>query len=104
MAPSWFDEDLCGAGEAYLAEHGVDVISVVPNGVWRTVGDHAGDDGETIKKLALRTQARAVFVAGKGQRAIGAITRWKMIWAFRCWQPITSSSRHAWKAVRSTSK
>ncbi|WP_050580943.1 hypothetical protein [Salinispora cortesiana] len=32
MAASWFDEDLCGVGEAYFAEHGVDVISVVPNG------------------------------------------------------------------------
>jgi maleate isomerase len=74
MAPSWFDDDLCGAGAAYFAEQGVDVVSVTPSGPsGGPLAITPETMAEAIRKLALRTRARAVFVAGNGQRAIGAI-------------------------------
>ncbi len=74
MAPSWFDDELCRAGEAYFSEHDVEVISVTPSGPpggplsitpARTV--------EAVKGLVETTDADGVFIAGNGQRAIGAI-------------------------------
>ncbi|BBZ06959.1 hypothetical protein MDOR_11280 [Mycolicibacterium doricum] len=76
MAPSWFDDELCEAGTAYFADQGLDVISVTP------CGPEGGPQAITpakmagaIRGLVERTRARAVFVAGNGQRAVGAINQ-----------------------------
>lgn len=74
MAPSWFDEPLCREGEAYFADQEVDVISVTPSGPEGgplAIGPAA--TAEAVAKLVDRTGARTVFIAGNGQRAVGAI-------------------------------
>jgi len=74
MAPSWFDERLCHEGEAYFAHQGVDVISVTPSGpVGGPLAITAAAMAQAVKKLVADTAADAVFIAGNGQRAIGAI-------------------------------
>lgn len=74
MAPSWFDDELCRAGEAYFQEQGLDVISATPSGP--EGGPRAITPAATaaaVEKLVATTGAEAVFIAGNGQRAIGAI-------------------------------
>jgi len=74
MAPSWFDEDLCRAGHSYFHEHGVDVISVTPSGpAGGPLTINPGRMAEAVGILAESTGAKAVFVAGNGQRSVGAI-------------------------------
>ncbi|MFK3672338.1 hypothetical protein ACI2IX_19400 [Leifsonia aquatica] len=76
MAPSWFDDGLCRAGERYFAEQGVDVHSATasgpPGGPLTITPQRMAD---AISQLVEQTSARAVFVAGNGQRAVGAIDR-----------------------------
>lgn len=74
MGPSWFDDDLCAEGESYFLDHGVKVASVQP------CGPPGGPSSITpariataVSEFAQSTNAEAVFVAGNGQRAIGAI-------------------------------
>lgn len=74
MAPSWFDDDLCRAGEAYFLDQGIDIISATPSGP--TGGPLTITPAATaaaVEELVAATGAQAVFVAGNGQRAIGAI-------------------------------
>ncbi|MFY1673576.1 maleate cis-trans isomerase family protein [Plantactinospora sp. WMMB334] len=74
MAPSWFDDDLCGAGGSYFTEQGVDVVSVTPSGPpGGPLAITPAATAEAVRALVARTKARAVFIAGNGQRAIGAI-------------------------------
>jgi maleate isomerase len=74
MAPSWFDEQLCQDGEAYFAQQGIDVISATPSGpVGRPLSITAEATAKAVSKLIDNTGARTVFIAGNGQRAIGAI-------------------------------
>ncbi|MDJ0318682.1 maleate cis-trans isomerase family protein [Arthrobacter antibioticus] len=74
MAPSWFDDQLCREGAAYFVNQGIDVISATPSGppggpraITAEAMTHA------VKELVDTTGAKAVFIAGNGQRAIGAI-------------------------------
>lgn len=74
MAPSWFDDQLCREGEAYFANQGVDIISATPSGPpGGPLTITAEAMAVALKELVEVTGARAVFVAGNGQRAIGAI-------------------------------
>lgn len=74
MAPSWFDDELCRAGEVYFREQGLDVISTSPSGPTGgplTIGP--ASIAAAVEKLVANTDAQAIFIAGNGQRAIGAI-------------------------------
>ncbi len=74
MAPSWFDDQLCRDGAAYFADQGIDVISATPSGPAggpRSIT--AGATADAVKEIVDTTGAQAVFIAGNGQRAIGAI-------------------------------
>nr|WP_243857802.1 hypothetical protein [Auritidibacter ignavus] len=74
MAPSWFDDELCRAGEAYFRDHGIDIVSATPSGP--TGGPLTITPAATaaaVDELVATTGAQAVFIAGNGQRAIGAI-------------------------------
>lgn len=74
MAPSWFDNELCRAGEAYFRNQGIDVISVTPSGpIGGPQAITPASMAEAVQELVGSTGARAVFIAGNGQRAIGAI-------------------------------
>lgn len=74
MAPSWFDEQLCREGEAYFTHQGIDVISVAPSSpVGGPLAITATAMAEAVRTLVESTRAKAVFIAGNGQRAIGAI-------------------------------
>lgn len=76
MAPTWFDDELCAAGESYFAEQGVDVISVTPSGpIGGPLAITPAKTADAVRALVERTKAQAVFIAGNGQRAIGAIDR-----------------------------
>lgn len=76
MAPSWFDDELCAAGESYFREQGVDVISVTPSGPsGGPLTITPARTAEAVRTLVARTKAQAVLIAGNGQRAIGAIDR-----------------------------
>lgn len=75
MAPSWFDDDLCRAGETYFSDHGLDVISVTPSGPpGGPLSITPDKTTEYVERLVETTGAAAVFIAGNGQRAIGAIS------------------------------
>ncbi|WP_115789009.1 maleate cis-trans isomerase family protein [Arthrobacter silvisoli] len=74
MAPSWFDDELCQAGEAYFKELDLDIISATPSGP--TGGPLAITPATTtdaVEHLVRSTGAQTIFIAGNGQRAIGAI-------------------------------
>ncbi len=74
MAPSWFDDQLCREGAAYFVDQGIDVISATPSGPLggpRAITAEA--TARAVKELVDTTGAQAVFIAGNGQRAIGAI-------------------------------
>lgn len=74
MAPSWFDEQLCRGGETYFTSQDIDLISATPSGPEGgplTITPEATADA--VGKLVERTGARAVLIAGNGQRAVGAI-------------------------------
>lgn len=74
MAPSWFDERLCHEGEAYFAHQDIDAISVTPSGpTGCPVAITAAATAEAVTRLVDSTGAQAVFIAGNGQRAIGAV-------------------------------
>lgn len=74
MAPSWFDEQLCQEGFSYFADQGIDTVSVTPSGpVGGPLAITAAAMAETVTRLIDQTGAEAVFIAGNGQRAIGAI-------------------------------
>lgn len=74
MAPSWFDEDLCRAGETYFGNQGIDVISATPSGPpGGPLSITPAATAKAVEYLVDSTSARAVFIAGNGQRAIGAI-------------------------------
>lgn len=74
MAPSWFDDELCHAGHAYFRDQGLDIISVTSSGpVGGPLGITPATTAEAVAKLVRDTGAQAVFIAGNGQRAIGAI-------------------------------
>ncbi|WP_143465771.1 maleate cis-trans isomerase [Leifsonia sp. NCR5] len=74
MAPSWFDDDLCRAGEAYFRDQGINIVSATPSGPSggpRHITPAA--TAAAVESLVATTNARAVFIAGNGQRAVGAI-------------------------------
>jgi maleate isomerase len=74
MAPSWFDDQLCREGEAYFAHQSIDVISATPSGPsGGPLTITAAAMADAVKELVANTGAQAVFIAGNGQRAIGAI-------------------------------
>lgn len=74
MAPSWFDDQLCREGAAYFVDQGIDVISATPSGpVGGPRAITAEATAHAVKELVDTTGAQAVFIAGNGQRAVGAI-------------------------------
>lgn len=74
MAPSWFDEQLCGEGAAYFTDQGIDVISATPSGPdGGPLAITAAATAEAVNNVVETSGAKAVFIAGNGQRAIGAI-------------------------------
>ncbi|PZP28634.1 MAG: maleate cis-trans isomerase [Kocuria rhizophila] len=74
MAPSWFDNELCQAGENYFREQGLDVISATPSGpVGGPLAITPAAIAAAVEKLVKESGAQTVFIAGNGQRAIGAI-------------------------------
>lgn len=74
MAPSWFDEPLCRDGQSYFVGQGIDVISTTASGPVRApLAITAAATASAVAQLVDNTHAEAVFIAGNGQRAIGAI-------------------------------
>lgn len=74
MAPSWFDEQLCEDGKSYFTEQDIDVVSATPSGPsGGPLAINAAVTAEAVRTLVESTRAKAVFIAGNGQRAIGAI-------------------------------
>lgn len=74
MAPSWFDEELCAAGESYFRNQGLDIISATPSGpAGGPLTISPSSTAAAVEKVVVDTGAEAVFVAGNGQRAIGAV-------------------------------
>lgn len=74
MAPSWFDAQLCQEGQAYFISQDVDVISTTASGpLGGPLRITAETTAEAMTRLVEDTGAEAVFIAGNGQRAIGAI-------------------------------
>lgn len=74
MAPSWFDDQFCREGEAYFTAQGIDVISATPSGpAGGPLAITASAMAEAVEQLVKSTGAQAVFIAGNGQRAVGAI-------------------------------
>lgn len=74
MAPSWFDEELCSAGETYFRDQGLDIVSATPSGpAGGPLTINPASTAAAVETLVARTNAKAVFIAGNGQRAIGAI-------------------------------
>ncbi len=74
MAPSWFDDEICEDGERYFSDEGIDVISATasgPTGGPLMITPEA--TAQAVSKLVDFTGAKAVFIAGNGQRAVGAI-------------------------------
>lgn len=74
MAPSWFDDHLCRAGEAYFRDQGLDIVSATPSGPsGGPLAITPAAISRAARDLVECTGARAVFIAGNGQRAVGAI-------------------------------
>ncbi|MCM1011800.1 maleate cis-trans isomerase [Brevibacterium sp. XM4083] len=74
MAPSWFDEELCAAGDSYFRNQGLDIISATPSGpVGGPLTIDPASTAAAVEKLVADTGAETVFIAGNGQRAIGSI-------------------------------
>lgn len=74
MAPSWFDEQLCHDGKTYFTDQGLDVVSATPSGpAGGPLAINAASTADAVRALVETSGAQAVFLAGNGQRAIGAI-------------------------------
>jgi maleate isomerase len=74
MAPSWFDEQLCEEGAAYFADQGIDIVSATPGGpAGGPLAITAKATADAVRKIVDASGAQSVFIAGNGQRAIGAI-------------------------------
>lgn len=74
MAPSWFDEQLCREGQSYFTDQGIDIVSATPSGpLGGPLAINAAATAAAVTRLIDQTNAEAVFIAGNGQRAIGAI-------------------------------
>lgn len=74
MAPSWFDDQLCQEGHSYFTAQGIDVVSATASGpVGGPLAINAAAMAEAVTRLVDQTNAEAVFIAGNGQRAVGAI-------------------------------
>ncbi|AXR74699.1 maleate cis-trans isomerase [Auritidibacter sp. NML130574] len=78
IAPSWFDEDLCSDGKTYFRDQGLDIVSATPSGpMGGPLTINPAATATAVKNLVARTGAKAVFIAGNGQRAIGAIDQFE---------------------------
>ena len=74
LAPSWFDEQLCELGAQYFSDQGINVVYSAPSGPeGGPLAITAETMGPALEVVAAETDPDAIFVAGNGQRAIGAI-------------------------------
>lgn len=74
MAPSWFDAELCELGRYYFTNQGINIVDSSPSGPpGGPLAINAETMARSLEKVSKRVRPDAIFVAGNGQRAIGAI-------------------------------